>query len=158
MQNGLGFSPLQSGLAVVPLALAFTAAAHLAGRWVVTAGIRVLLIGCAIQLIGLAALFPVAALLPHPGLATVLLVLPVFGLGQGLVMAPLAGTVLGRIDAAHAGSGAGMLNTTQQGAGAAGVAAVGAIYLLCGVPAALGLLAISVLATAGLLGWMARTR
>jgi EmrB/QacA subfamily drug resistance transporter len=158
MQNRLGFSPLQSGLAVVPLALAFTAAAHGAGRWVATAGMRVLLLGCAIQLLGIVALFEVATLLPQPGMVTLLLVLPVFGLGQGLVMAPLAGVVLSRIHATQAGSGAGMLNTTQQGAGAAGVAAVGAVYLLDGVPAALILLAASVLATAGLLAWMEGTR
>jgi EmrB/QacA subfamily drug resistance transporter len=158
MQNSIGLSPLQSGLAVVPLALAFTAAAHFAGRWATAMGIRVLLIGCAIQLMGVMVLFAVATVLPQPGMPTMLLVLPLFGAGQGLVMAPLAGVVLSRVHATRAGSGAGMLNTTQQGAGAAGVAAVGAVYLLGGVAAALILLAASVVATAVLLALMARAR
>ncbi|MFL5251889.1 MAG: MFS transporter [Rhodopila sp.] len=157
MQNILGFSPLQSGLALVPLAVAFTAAAHFAGRWVAAAGICLLLIGCAIQLLGIALLFEVAWFLPQPGMATMLLVLPVFGVGQGLVMAPLAGVVLARVHAAHAGSGAGMLNTTQQSAGAAGVAAVGASYALGGVPMSLALLAFSVVGAATLLIWVMRT-
>ena len=42
-QSDLGFSPLQAGLAVVPLALAFTLASQLAGRWTAQDGIGVLL-------------------------------------------------------------------------------------------------------------------
>ncbi|MBS0642499.1 MAG: MFS transporter [Proteobacteria bacterium] len=151
MQASLGFSPLQSGLAVGPLAIAFTIAAHYAGGWVAKAGVRVLLLGCGIQLLGIVALFDVAMFLPHAGMTTMMLVLPIFGAGQGLVMAPLAGVVLARVPTTHAGSGAGMLNTTQQGAGAAGVAAVGAVYAVGGVNGSLILLAASVVATAMLL-------
>ena len=42
-QGELGFSPLRAGLVVVPLALAFTLASQLAGRWMARGGIRVLL-------------------------------------------------------------------------------------------------------------------
>jgi EmrB/QacA subfamily drug resistance transporter len=162
MQNNLGFAPLQSGLAVVPLALAFTLAAHRAGHWVATAGMQVLLAGCAIQLLAIAALFAVATVMAHPGMATMLPALTVFGFGQGLVMAPLAGAVLARAHTSHAGSAAGLLNTTQQGAGATGVAVIGAVYALggtdptIGVAAALGVLAASILTTAVLLAWLAR--
>jgi EmrB/QacA subfamily drug resistance transporter len=164
MQNSLGFTPLQSGLAVVPLALTFAIVSHRAGGWVARCGIGVLLAGCTIQLAGVAALVAVATTLSHPGLTTMLLVLPIFGVGQAMVMAPLAGVVLGRVHTAHAGSGAGMFNTTQQGAGAAGVAVIGAVYalggadLITGVIAALAVLALSIVATGGLLVWMARAR
>jgi MFS family permease len=141
MQNQLGFSPVQSGWAVVPLAVAFTIASQLAGGWVSRHGMRVLLLGCGIQLAGLVA---VAGL-------------PVFGFGQGLVMAPLAGLVLTTVPRDQAGAGSGLLNTVHQGTGAFGVAAVGLAYAAggpigwWGTLAALDLLGLSVIATAWLL-------
>ena len=121
MQGQLGFSPLREGVAVVPLALAFTIASRLAGPWVSRYGIRPLLLGCAIQFCAIAALAVVVACLPHPELSVIMAVLTVFGFGQGLVMAPLSGLALLTVRPAHAGSGAGMLNTIHQAAGATGV-------------------------------------
>jgi predicted MFS family arabinose efflux permease len=158
MQNHLGFSPMQSGVAVVPLAIAFTIASQLAGRWVVEHGMRVLLLGCAIQFAGLAAL---AGLVPfQPDLMVLLAVLPVFGFGQGLVMAPLAGVVLAPVPPSHAGSGSGMLNTIQQAAGAIGVSLIGMLTVMGGawgyngILAALAFLGLSVITTGVLLGRM----
>jgi EmrB/QacA subfamily drug resistance transporter len=155
MQNQLGFSPMQSGWAVVPLAIAFTIASQLAGGWVSRQGVRVLLLGCAIQLAGLVAL---AGLTPlRPTLSVVMAVLPVFGFGQGLVMAPLAGLVLATVPPEQAGAGSGLLNTMHQGAGAFGVSLVGLAYEAggpagaWGTQAALALLALSVIMTAWLL-------
>jgi predicted MFS family arabinose efflux permease len=158
MQNHLGFSPMQSGVAVVPLAIAFTIASQLAGRWVVEHGMRVLLLGCAIQFAGLAAL---AGLVPfQPDLMVLLAVLPVFGFGQGLVMAPLAGVVLAPVPPSQAGSGSGMLNTIQQAAGAIGVSLIGMLTVMGGawgyngILAALAFLGLSVITTGVLLGRM----
>jgi EmrB/QacA subfamily drug resistance transporter len=158
MQNHLGFSPMQSGVAVVPLAIAFTIASQLAGRWVVEHGMRVLLLGCAIQFVGLAAL---TGLVPfQPDLMVLLAVLPVFGFGQGLVMAPLAGVVLAPVPPSHAGSGSGMLNTIQQAAGAIGVSLIGMLTVMGGaggyngILAALAFLGLSVISTGVLLGRM----
>ena len=53
----------------------------------------------------------------------------VFGFGQGMVMAPLSGVVLATVKPASAGAGAGMYGTTAQIANAAGVAAIGAVFL-----------------------------
>jgi len=84
---------------------------------------RVLLLGCAVQLAGLAAL---AGLVPfRPELPILMGVLPLFGFGQGLVMAPLAGIVLATVPQDQAGAGSGLLNTIHQGAGAFGVSLVG---------------------------------
>ena len=161
-QGDLGFSPLQAGLAVVPLALAFTLASQLAGRWTVQGGIGVLLWGSAVQFAGLVAVARLAGVVAQPGEATLMAALAVFGFGQGLVMAPLAGVVLATMRPAHAGSGAGLLNTVQQAAGALGVSFVGAAYFLGGttdrrgILAAIALLGLSVLTTGVLFTRMKR--
>jgi EmrB/QacA subfamily drug resistance transporter len=152
MQNQLGFSPVQSGCAVVPLAIAFTIASQCAGGWVSQYGMRVLLLGCAVQLAGLAAL---AGLVPfRPELPILMGVLPLFGFGQGLVMAPLAGIVLATVPQDQAGAGSGLLNTIHQGAGAFGVSLVGLTYeaggAAWGMLGALDLLGLSVIVT----GWL----
>jgi EmrB/QacA subfamily drug resistance transporter len=151
LQGQLGFSPLRGGLAVVPLALAFTVASRLAGPWVGRYGIRTLLLGCAIQFGGIVALAGVAVLLAHPAMLVVMVVLTVFGFGQGLVMAPLSGLTLATVRPVHAGSGAGLLNTVHQTAGAIGVSLVGLLGFSGHILAALALLGMSSIVTAGLL-------
>jgi len=163
-QNELRFSPLEGGLAVMPLALAFTLASQLAGRWAVRDGIAVLLWGSMGQLAGIIALGGLAGIPAQPGTAALTAALAMFGFGQGLVMAPLAGMVLATVQPAHGGSGAGLLNTIQQAAGAVGVSCVGAAYVLGGtadrrgVLAALALLGLSTLATIVLLARMGQGR
>jgi EmrB/QacA subfamily drug resistance transporter len=151
MQVRLGFSPLRSGLAVVPLALAFTVASRLAGPWVGRYGIRPMLLGCAIQCAGIVALASVAAFLADPAMVMVMAVLTVFGFGQGLVMAPLSGLTLATVRPAHAGSGAGLLNTVQQAAGATGVSVVGVLGFSGHIVTALVLLGCASIVTACLL-------
>ncbi|HEX3576240.1 MAG TPA: MFS transporter [Rhodopila sp.] len=140
LQGQLGFSPLQGGLAVVPLALAFAVASRLAGRWVTRYGIRTLLLGCLIQFAGIAALAAVALWLGNPGTALIMAVLTIFGFGQGLVMAPLSGLALATVQPAHAGSAAGLLNTVHQTAGATGVSCIGLLAFQGHMPGALSLL------------------
>jgi EmrB/QacA subfamily drug resistance transporter len=151
MQGQLGFSPLRAGLAVVPLALAFTLASRLAGPWVSRHGIRPLLLGCAIQLAGITALGAEVAWLVQPELPIIMAVLTLFGFGQGLVMAPLSGLALITVRPAHAGSGAGMLNTIHQAAGATGVSLVGLLGFNGHILGALVLLGCASIATAVLL-------
>jgi len=157
MQNELGFSPLRGGLAVVPLALAFTLASQLAGRWTTRGSVAVLLWGSMVQFAGIIALGGLAGLVAQPGMMALTLALAVFGFGQGLVMAPLAGMVLATVQPAHAGSGSGLLSTVQQAAGAVGVSVVGAAYFLggtagrSGILLAFALVGLSILLTAALL-------
>jgi len=156
MQDQLGFSPMQGGSAVVPLALAFTLASRLAGRWVPRFGIAVLVAGVIIQFGAIIGLGATATWWPEPGLVVLMPMLAVFGFGQGLVMAPLSGVVLATVRPDHAGSGSGLLNTVQQAAGATGVSLVGTVWFLDGVSAALTLLALSSIVTAGLLNGIRR--
>lgn len=148
MQGRLALTPLQSGAAMLPLAIAFTAAAQLAGRWTTRHGQRVLLWGCAGQLAGLVAF---GLLARHSANELLAAALAVFGFGQGLVMAPLTGLVLARATPGQAGAASGMLNTVQQASGAVGVTSIGLTYAAAGVEGSLSLLGLSIVGTAVLL-------
>ncbi len=61
MQDRMALMPLQTGDAILPLALAFTVASQLTARWTTRHGMRVLLWGCPEQLTELAAFGLVSA-------------------------------------------------------------------------------------------------
>jgi MFS family permease len=165
MQRGLHIPPLQAGLVFVPLALAFVIASRHSALRARHRGTLVLIEGCAIQVVGLAALALTVAWVGTPTASVLALLLVIFGYGQGLVMAPLSGVVLSTVKPASAGSGSGMYGTTQQIANAAGVAAIGAAFFA--VEAALSvrpalfasfaLFALSILTCVAFLSWMRRT-
>jgi predicted MFS family arabinose efflux permease len=127
-------------------------------------GTYVLIEGCAVQILGLAALALTVASVEAPSPWLLALVLMVFGYGQGLVMAPLSSTVLSTVKPASAGSGSGMYGTTQQVANAAGVAAIGAVFFAIAATdsprhalfASLAVFALSIAACAAFLSWMRR--
>jgi EmrB/QacA subfamily drug resistance transporter len=157
MQSRLGFSALQSGTAVLPLAIAFAVMSRFAGPRAQHHGTIALLQGCVVQIAGLAILattFATRDSLPVPVLAGLFVV---FGLGQAMVMAPLYGLVLTNVPAAHAGSGGGVMMTIQQIGNGCGVAVVGAIYYgvasedsaRAAVLASLAVLAVAIAITAG---------
>ena len=120
IQNGLGFSPFDAALTVMPLAFAFVAGSRLGGGRLIE--------GCIVQGIGLAGTAVLVGTIAQPTMAMLMLPLAVFGYGQGMVLAPLFSAVLTQVRHAHAGSGAGILATTQQVANGAGVVVVGAVY------------------------------
>jgi MFS family permease len=119
IQNGLGFSPFDAALTVMPLAFAFVAGSRVSGR---------LIEGCFVQGIGLAGTALLVGTVAQPTMVMLMLPLAVFGYGQGMVLAPLFSAVLTQVRHAHAGSGAGILTTTQQVANGTGVVLVGAVY------------------------------
>jgi len=119
IQNGLGYSPFDAALTVMPLALAFVAGSRVSGR---------LIEGCLVQGFGLASIALLVGTVAQPTMVLLMLPLAVFGYGQGMVLAPLFSAVLTQVRHAHAGSGAGILTTTQQVANGAGVVLVGAVY------------------------------
>jgi EmrB/QacA subfamily drug resistance transporter len=120
LQNGLGFSPLDAALTVMPLAFAFVAGSQMSGRHLVK--------GCIVQTAGLTCTALVVSTTAQPGMQQLILPLALVGYGQGMVLAPLFSEVLGQVRHAHAGSGAGILATTQQVANGTGVALAGAVY------------------------------
>ncbi|KAA0078107.1 MFS transporter [Tardiphaga sp. P9-11] len=164
MQNALHIPPMRAGLMFIPLALAFIVASRHSGRRSRHRGSLVLIEGCVVQVIGLAAL--AAMVLASNASSASLLAVPlaVFGYGQGLVMAPLSSAVLSTVQPSSAGAGSGIYGTAAQIANAAGVAAIGAVYFAVqsAASAAIALLAsfalcaLSVAACAGFLLWMRR--
>jgi predicted MFS family arabinose efflux permease len=120
IQNGLGFSPFDAALAVMPLAFAFVAGAQLGGGRLIQ--------GCITQAAGLAGTGLLVGTVAQPTMVMLMLPLAVFGYGQGMVLAPLFSAVLTNVRHAHAGSGSGILTTTQQVANGVGVVLVGAVY------------------------------
>jgi MFS family permease len=164
MQNGLRIQPLPAGLVFVPLALAFVAASRHSAARAQQRGTRALVEGCAVQILGLAALAATISRTAIPTALPLVLPLTLFGYGQGLVMAPLSGAVLATVPAASAGSGSGMYGTTTQIANATGVAAIGAVYFAVqsagsarlAVLASFAACALSVAGCAMFLLWMRR--
>jgi EmrB/QacA subfamily drug resistance transporter len=133
MQNQLRFTPLQSGAAVIPLAVVFALVSRRAGLRA-QRGARALIEGCFTAIAGLLALATLIATVTNPPMFDLAAILVIFGAGQAMVWAPLYGLVLNNVPRAHAGSGAGVLSTVQQIGNASGVAVIGALYFGLGQP------------------------
>jgi EmrB/QacA subfamily drug resistance transporter len=128
MQNGLGIAPVNAGLALMPLALGFVVSSRQSASRVVARGIRTLIVGCALQLVGLAGVVALVEFVERPKVLLLLVPLAGFGYGQGFVMGPLSGVVLSTVPKSSAGSGSGLYGTVTQIANAVGIAVVGAVF------------------------------
>jgi len=129
MQDGLGLTPLQAGLAFAPLGVAFAVASITAKQFIVRHGGRVITMGTAIAAVGLLALVVVLQLSTGAASAPHLIgPMVIVGLGNGISVPALIGAVLAGIRAKQAGAAAGVLTTSQQFASAAGVAGLGSIF------------------------------
>jgi predicted MFS family arabinose efflux permease len=165
MQRALQIPPLQAGMVFLPLALTFVIASRHAASRAKHRGMMVLIEGCALQIVGLAALALTAVIMPAPDAVVLAALLMIFGYGQGLVMAPLSNVVLATVKPASAGAGSGIYGTVAQIANAAGVAAIGAIYFAIesvqqarvALLVSLSLFAISIVISAALLTSHRRT-
>jgi EmrB/QacA subfamily drug resistance transporter len=129
LQNGLGYSPIESGLLFTPLAVTFVAASLNIGRLAWISPER-LLPGAAAMAAGgfvLAALTvsgTVSSLPAAPLMGAFVLV----GLGAGAFMPTVITTVLGRTESHQAGSASGVLSTAQQIGNALGVTIGGTVF------------------------------
>ncbi|MFC9682811.1 MFS transporter [Streptomyces sp. NPDC056948] len=133
-QDGLGFSPLRSGLAVTPFALGSACAAAIAGRLVDRLG-RVLTVGGLAAVIvgmgGTALLLRFVPLDIAPWVAAPLLFLG--GAGSGCVISPNITMTLRDVPVRMAGAAGGALQTGQRLGAAVGTAALpGLFYLVLG--------------------------
>ncbi|WP_031467753.1 MFS transporter [Sciscionella sediminilitoris] len=128
LQQGLGFSALECGLALVPLGLAFLTASLSAPRLVNRFGGRVMRIGILVQLAGLIGIgITVFLAWPDVGIAAVAPWIAAIGGGNGLVMGPLFRVVLADVPTERAGTGGGTMTTVQQISLAIGVAGLGTV-------------------------------
>jgi EmrB/QacA subfamily drug resistance transporter len=129
LQEGLGLSPLESGLAFTPLAVAFVTASLTGPR--LADGVRDYLpqIGATVAALGLVATI-IAVQATGDGSISAWLILamvPVGG-GMGLAIPPLINLVLRAVPPSDAGAASGMMVTAQQIGNALGVAVVGTVF------------------------------
>jgi EmrB/QacA subfamily drug resistance transporter len=130
LQLGMGWTPLHSGLALIPWAVGSAVGVGLAGAVLVAKfGRATLRLGLGSAAVGAIAL---GASITHwhdqLTAATLAPALLAVGFGTGLVGVPLFEYVLGDATVAEVGTGSGMLNAVQQFASALGFAALGTVF------------------------------
>jgi EmrB/QacA subfamily drug resistance transporter len=130
IQYGLHYTPLHTGLTMVPLALGIAVGAGASGAALgPKLGRRVLHGGLLVSALGLLIMWWTIG---HQGLAVTGWQLApgfaVMGLGMGVIFAPLFDIILASLRDREVGSGSGLLNAVQQFCGALGVAVLGSAY------------------------------
>ena len=128
MQEVLGYSPLQAGLAFVPQTLAIVVGAQISSRLVTRLGPRpILVVAPILSAIGLFLLHGISANSSYLGTLAIPSVL--ITLGVGLSFTPLAIAATGGVPREQAGLASGLLNTSRQLGGAIGLAGLSAVAL-----------------------------
>ncbi|WP_206786456.1 MFS transporter [Amycolatopsis sp. MtRt-6] len=140
-QQGLGYSPLQSGLSVTPFALGSAVSAAVAGRLVPRFGRRLTVTGLAMVAAGLLAVALLAELVP-PAASGWAFALPLMfaGVGGGMVISPNTTLTLECVPVRMAGVAGGALQTGQRIGTAVGTAVLASVFgavLARGYPVAL---------------------
>jgi EmrB/QacA subfamily drug resistance transporter len=130
LQLGLHWSPLDSGLSLIPWALGSAVGVGLAGAVLVAKlGRATLQLGLGCAAAGLIALcWTIVSWHDHLTAMTLTPALLAIGFGTGLVGVPIFEYVLGDSTTAEVGTGSGMLNAVQQFASAIGFAALGTVF------------------------------
>jgi len=158
-QNGL--SPLQTGLAFVPMMAVVLPFNILGPRLSERFGAAVVIaLGASIAAAGAAALFIIGKQAPYALLCVQLLAL---GGGLGLLVPPLTSMLLGSVDKARSGVASGVLNSARQTGSVIGVALFGALVardatFMMGLRISLGLAVGLLAASAAICVWGAAAR
>jgi EmrB/QacA subfamily drug resistance transporter len=128
-QQGLGYTPLQSGLSVTPFALGSAVAAAVAGRLVPRWGRRLTVTGLSLVAFGLLAVALVVELVP-PSAAGLAVAAPLLigGVGGGMVISPNTTLTLECVPTTMAGVAGGALQTGQRIGTAIGTAVLASVF------------------------------
>jgi EmrB/QacA subfamily drug resistance transporter len=125
LQVVLGFTALEAGLRMLPMACVMLIVAPLSPRIVEHVGTKIV-VGTGLFLVTVGMAFasqvPVTNGYPHLFVSMVIL-----SCGMGLVMAPATESIMGSLPRNKAGVGSAMNDTTRQMGGALGVAVIGSI-------------------------------
>jgi MFS family permease len=127
LQRELGFGPLSSGFAFLPLSVGIFAMSRVTPRLVARFGqVPLLMIGTA----GMAASFAwFSTMSAGQGYAAAILgPMLLNGISAGLTFMPVTSLVLSGVEPEHAGSASGLLQTAQQLGGAVGLAVIVSVY------------------------------
>jgi EmrB/QacA subfamily drug resistance transporter len=120
LQDVKGYSPLLTGVCVLPLGVVMPYASTRSTRLVARAGARAtIVLGLLLAAAGLALLSLATAATPYPLYGTMLVLV---GGGMGLAMPPLSGMIVHALPPSHAGVSAGLNSTTRELGSALGVA------------------------------------
>ena len=129
LQQVLGFSAFESGLLGLPSALMVSFTAVRAGKAVGNYGIKVVIVGLAVSLIGL--LFAVLAFylnaVYNVSIWWLAVALAIFGIGQGATISPIQTLTLSEVPLNYAGSAGAVLQTGQRIGTSVGIAVITAI-------------------------------
>jgi EmrB/QacA subfamily drug resistance transporter len=128
MQQNLGFSPLKTGVAFLPMTATIVVTATTVQTKVLPrTGAKPLV--CAGMTLGVIAMIFFTRLTPHASYAThVLPGLLIIGVGMGCIFAPAFGTATLGVDRSEAGIASAMVNTSQQVGGSVGTALLSTIF------------------------------
>jgi EmrB/QacA subfamily drug resistance transporter len=125
LQQTLGFSPVEAGLAFVPMALCVAVFAGIAPRIEARAGAhRTVAAGMLLMVVGLV-LFARLGLSAH--YTSLLPGFMLFGAGAGLMNVPLTNAVMAATPSSVAGVASALLNASREVAGLLGITVIGAI-------------------------------
>ncbi|MEA2535647.1 MAG: hypothetical protein QOJ93_3458 [Actinomycetota bacterium] len=126
LQFILGYTPLQAGLRLAPIALVMAIAAPMSGRLVEKIGNKAMVsIGMGFAALGLAYLGTTTA---GSGYGHIFMSLLFLGVGIGFAIAPATESIMGSLPIEKAGVGSAMNDTTRQVGGALGVAILGSVF------------------------------
>lgn len=133
LQDGLGFSALESGLTASAFAAGLAIGAPTAGRFVASRGRGVLVVALSLFLVGIVATLVVARLTAgHLGNGEVALAMApslfLAGLGGGGVITPNQSLSLAEVNVAGGSTAGGMLQTAQRIGAAVGAASLTAVF------------------------------
>jgi EmrB/QacA subfamily drug resistance transporter len=126
LQFVLGYSALQAGYRVAPIALVLIVVSPIAGRLVNRLGNKVLVTaGMGVVATGL---WYLSTLTIASGYGHVIVSIMILGSGMALAMTPATESIMGSLPLAKAGVGSAMNDTTRQIGGALGVAILGSVF------------------------------
>ena len=127
LQDVKGYSPLLTGVCILPIAIAMPYASARSTRLSARIGARnTIVLGLLCVAAGLALLSFATAATPYPLYG---LLLAVVGGGMGLAMPPLSGTMVHALPASHAGVSSGLNSTTREIGSALGVAVLSTVLI-----------------------------
>jgi EmrB/QacA subfamily drug resistance transporter len=127
LQSVLGYTALQAGVRLIPMAATQMVVAPLSAKIVERVGSKIVV--AAGLLTGAAGLAIASQLTPGSTYPEVLVSLIVLAVGLALVMPPATESIMGSLPLAKAGVGSAVNDTTRQVGGALGVAVLGSVMM-----------------------------
>src|SRR5215831_7439686 len=130
LQNGLGFSPLASGLIYLPMGIGFLISSLLTPKIVPKLETGILKIGTIIMILGYGLVVLTAHQESSIGLQSSQLLPYMFtiGIGLGFVVVPLINIIISRAKVENVGAASGVLNTMMAVGNAMGIALIGSLF------------------------------